>query len=205
MTGLVPAVLMATAVATAGAQTRTAPSIGDAVRRTPDRVITSQGVSVRGVPLPGQNCRAANGYGYDGRYDRTRDDRDDRRLSDRERAERAKEQRAREEWERRNRAAGCCVEDGYNYPNGTNGRGTVGRGTIGTGTGTVDTRRTNGNGTYGKTGVTGNGRINPHANAQNHKNGCGYDDRRDDHRNDRDDHRKDHGDHHDAKGHDRRD
>jgi hypothetical protein len=178
MSGLVPAVLMMTAAASAGAQTRTAPSIGDAVRRAPTRVITQPGVSARGLPLPGgQGCRDSNGYGYDGRFGRNYRNDNDRHLSDRERAERARQERIREE-QRRYGSAGCCVDDGYRYGNGRDGRGTVGR--TGTGTGTINSGRYSGTGTMGKTGVTGNGRVNPHANAQN---GCGHDDH--DRRNDR--------------------
>ena len=133
MTGLVPAVLLMSAFGTAGAQTRTAPSIGDAVRRVPPRVEPRPGVTGRVVQVPAYRCDDR----YDGRY--------------------------------RNE-----------YPNGRDPR-LGARGTLGNGTGTIDTRRSgNGTGSISKTGVTGNGRVNPNANARN-GHGCGYD-RRDDHR-----------------------
>lgn len=133
---LIPTVLLVTA-AGAGAQTRTAPSIGDAVRRSAARVITQQGISTRGVYLPQQQqCSNGNGgYGYDGRYDRdSRKDekevrkeirKDRKRMQkDRKQMQKGRRQNDGDEDDRNggNGAYGCCTNGTYDQ-NGTYNQG----------------------------------------------------------------------------------
>jgi hypothetical protein len=182
--GLVPAFLLITGIGAAGAQTRTAPSIGDAIRRETGQATSQPGVRTRGVDLPGQqNCDARNGdYKYDGRYDRDDRGRDKDKYKNKDRREDKRERQRREQWEREHRSGqyGCCTDGTYNR----------------NGSGTIDARRGNGSGTIARSGtvlrgttVNGNNRYD-----QRTPNPCGYDQRQQqDHRQDRDhDHDRDH-------------
>lgn len=165
--GFVPALLLVTGIGTASAQTRTAPSIGDAIRRQTGRVTAQQGVRTRGVNLPEeQRCDGRNDdYRYDGRYDRG--DRGDRGKHKGWEKNGKNEQRERQE-----EAYGCCTT-------GTNGRNGSVYGNNGSvygrnGTGTIDNRRGNGSGTITRSGTVlrGTGTTDPR-----NANQCGFNQR----------------------------
>jgi hypothetical protein len=171
---LLPVALLGLASA-GSAQSRSAPSITEAMRKTPTRPVARPGVTARGVNLPQeQRCRDRD----DDRWDnRGRDDRNDRNRRDHDRYDRNDRRDDRNE-----RYDGCdreCERDDRDS------RYDRGRSSANSGTGRLEVRP-------GSRGSIANGRVNPRGN-DNRNDGCGYYDDRNDHRDGRNDPRRDGG------------